>query len=241
MKYFFNFSLALILSLGVSAQAKTDTVAVMILDQMNHVIGDLNSVSFTLNTRNDVEDHEVGAISNFGVSQVYFDGPDKMAINSNGGKGHRGFWYNGSFLVYYSYNENNFALIETPSTTIEMIDSIHYTYGIEFPAADFFYPTFSQDLIDESEEIIYNGKKIVNGEECFHIISKQKEMTVQFWIGNNAFFLPVKMLIMYHNKSNLQYEASFSDWDINPILPASIFDFLPPPGAREVYLLPKNN
>jgi hypothetical protein len=49
------------------------------------------------------------------------------------------------------------------------------------------------------------------------------------------------MLIIYHNKSNLQYEASFCDWDINPILPASMFNFLPPPGAREVYLLPKNN
>jgi hypothetical protein len=95
-------------------------------------------------------------------------------------------------------------------------------------------------LLDESEEIIYNGKKIVNGEECFHIISKQKEMTIQFWISNDALFLPAKMLIMY-NKSNLQYEASFDDWNINPILPASMFDFLPPPGAREVYLLPKNN
>jgi hypothetical protein len=240
MKYFLNLGFALVLCIGVSAQAKTDTVAVMILDQTNHVIGDLSSVSFTLNTRSDVEDHEIGVVTNFGKSQVYFDGPDKMMVNSNNEKGHRSFCYNGDYLAFYSFNENNFALIETPSTTIEMIDSINYMYGIEFPAADFFYPTFSQDLLDESEEIIYNGKKIVNGEECFHIISKQKEMTIQFWISNDALFLPAKMLIMY-NKSNLQYEASFDDWNINPILPASMFDFLPPPGAREVYLLPKNN
>lgn len=242
MKHVILCIFAFVFCLNVSAQsAKNDTVAIMILDQMSHIIGELTSTSFTVETRNDVSDRNVGLTSQFGVNKVYFDGPDRMHINSKGNKGHQGLWYNGYSLVYYSFDENNFAIIDSPSTTIETIDSISNNYSIEFPAADFFYPTFSQDLIDESEEIIYNGKKIVNDEECFHIISKQKKMTIQFWIGNNAFFLPVKMLIMYHNKSNLQYEASFSDWDINPVLPASIFEFLPPPGAREVYLLPKNN
>ena len=243
MKNLITGILILFVSLNITAQnVKTDSVAVMILDQMSHIIGDLTSVSFTLNTRNDVIDRDAGTISNFGVSEVFFDGPDKMHVNVRGNKGHLGYWYNGEFLVMYSYSENNYSLIEAPPRTIEMIDSVNYTFGIDFPAADFFYPTFTDDLLANSDEIIYNGMKAISGNECFHIISRQKEMTVQMWISTEAMYLPYKMLIMYHGKKEgLQYEATFSNWQINPVLPSSMFEFLPPPKAREVRIIPKTN
>ncbi len=228
------------ISLLMSAQTKTDSVAIVILDQMSYIIGDLNSVDFTVETRNDVIDPFFGSVSQFSVNQIVFNGPDKMYINSNGVKGHRSFWYNGELLVYYAFNENNYAIIETPPTTIETIDSINLNYGIDFPAADFFYPSFTEDLIAASTEIIFAGKNTIEGKECFLIISKQKEMTVQLWIENSVLFLPVKMLIMYNGKnSGLQYEATFKEWKINPVLPDAMFNFLPPPGAREIKILAK--
>ena len=228
------------IGLLTSAQNKTDSVAILILDQMSHVIGDLTSVDFTVETRNDVNDPMFGLVSQFSVNQVIFNGPDKMYINSNGFKGHRSFWYNGKLLVYYSFDENNFVIIETPPTTIETIDAINLNYGIDFPAADFFYPSFTEDLIAASTEIIFAGKNTIEGRECFLIISKQKEMTIQLWIENSVLFLPVKMLIMYQNKNQgLQYEATFREWKINPVLPDAIFNFIPPPGAREIKILAK--
>lgn len=241
MKYIFSSIFILFITMGASAQAtKIDTSALTILDQMSYIIGDLSSVSFTLNTRKDVRDSEVGVMSRFGVSKLYFDGPSRMMVNTTGGKGHRGFWYNGNFFVYYSYDENNFAVIDAPSTTIATIDSLHATFGIEFPAADFFYPTFTQDLIDFSSEIRYNGLIDVNNKECFHIIAKQNNMTIQFWIENSAMYLPIKMIIMDNSDNNcIQYEATFNDWKINPELPDAMFDFLPPPGAHEVFIQSK--
>jgi hypothetical protein len=231
---------SLLMGFTVFAQPKTDSLAVIIFDQMSHIIGDLNSVDFTVETRNDVIDPFFGPVSNFSVNQVVFDGPDKMYVNLNGDKGHRSYWYNGEFLVYYSFNENNFAIIETPPTTIETIDSINLNYGVDFPAADFFYPSFTEDLIAASTELIYTGKNIVEAKECFHIVSKQKDMTVQFWIENSVLFLPVKMLIMYKSENqDLQYEATFKEWKINPELPVSMFNFLPPPGAREIKIQAK--
>ncbi len=228
-------------SLNIPAQnVRIDTAAIMIFDQMSQIIGDLTSVSFTLDTRNDGFDPDNGLISIFSKNRVYFDGPDKMMVNSRGNNGHRGFWYNGNLLVVYSYDENNYALIDAPSGTIAMIDSVNSNYGIDFPAADFFYPTFTENLLNQSSDIIYNGVKTVADEECFHIIAKQKEMTIQLWISNNELFLPFKMLIIYHGKNEgLQYEATFSDWNLNPVLPASMFEFLAPPNAREVRIIPK--
>ena len=227
-------------SISTTAQNKTDSIAILILDQMSHIIGDLTSVDFTVETRNDVNDPVLGTVSQFSVNEVIFSGPDKMYINSNGIKGHRSFWYNGEMLVYYSFNENNYAIMETPPTTIETIDSVNLNYGIDFPAADFFYPSFTEDLIAASTEIIFAGKNTIEEKECFLIISKQKEMTIQLWIENSVLFLPVKMLIMYQNKNQgLQYEATFREWKINPVLPDAMFNFLPPPGAREIKILAK--
>ncbi|HSH20906.1 MAG TPA: DUF2092 domain-containing protein, partial [Draconibacterium sp.] len=220
---------------------KPDTTAVMILDQMSYVIGDLHSASFTVNVKNDVIDREVGLVSQYSESEVILDGPDKMQVHTKGGKGHLGYWYNGELLVYYSFDENNFVLFDALPTTLQTIDSINTTYGIDFPAADFLYPTFTDDLIANSTEIIFNGRKMIAGKECFHIISHGEKSTIQFWISSDAFTLPVKMLIIDHTKNpGLQYEATFSDWQLNKEYPASIFEFLTPPGAHEINILPKS-
>lgn len=231
----------LILSISSYSQtSQIDTVAIMLLDKMGSVIGELESCSFTLNTSNDGIDVDLGLIKYFNVHQVYMVGPDKMLINSQGDKGHRGFWYNGKKLMYYSYTENNYGAIYAPDNIMATIDSVNKNYGIDFPAADFFYPTFTVDLIDQSENIIYVGKSKVANKDCFHIIAQNENMSVQIWISDDALFLPVKFVIVYYDSvPNMQYEATFSDWKINPDLPNAMFEFSPPPGAEQITILAK--
>jgi len=219
-----------------------DTTAIIILDRMSDLIGDLGSVSFTVNTSQDIIDVELGLVKYFNESQVYMVGPDKLLIHSNGNKGHRGMWYNGEELVYYSFTESTYAVIDTPPTIIETFDEVNQQYDIEFPAADFFYPTFTDDLIATMDDIILVGRCVVEGKNCYHIISRNKAMGVQFWISDDEWFLPVKMAITYYDESpNTQYLATFSDWKVNPDLPNAMFNFTPPPKARKIKILAKQN
>jgi hypothetical protein len=230
------------LSLGVSAQgAKIDSVAVLILDRMSDVIGDLGSCSFKLNTSYDTPDPDLGLIKLSGTYEVYMTGPDKMLVNSVGSQGHRQFWYNGTQLNYYSYDENNYAVLDAPPTILQTIDSVSKNFGIDFPAADFFYPTFTDDLISISDHISYLGQTQIMGKNCFHIIATGKETSFQIWISSDAFNLPLRYAIVSRNLTgNPQYEGTFSDWQINPDLPASMFNFLPPPGARKIRMVSKS-
>ena len=232
---------SLIISLCFHAKAqeqKYDSTAIAILDHMSNIIGDLSSCSFTLHTSNDMPDNDAGLATNFDVSDIFFSGPDKLLVNSRGEKGHRGYWYDGQQVFYYSYDENNYAVMDAPDNTIDAIDSINKNYGIDFPAADFFYPSFTDDLIDNCDAISFLGSTMINAEQCFHIAAKNKEMNIQFWITNDALFLPVKMVVVYNNKNNIsRYEASFSDWQINPDLPSSMFQFIPPPNSNQVAIL----
>jgi len=65
-------------------------------------------------------------------------------------------------------------------------------------------------------------------------------MSIQIWISDDALFLPMKFVISYYDQiPNQQYEATFSDWKLNPQLPDEMFEFTPPPQAEELILLAK--
>jgi hypothetical protein len=238
MKKYLILIFALAISLVTLAQEpRVDTVAVMILDRMSDVIGDLNSCRFTLNRSFDIQDPDLGTVTHSGTDEVYMKGPDKMLVHSAGEKGHIGFYYSSDLFTIYSFDENNYATIEAPSTILATIDSVHKAYGIEFPAADFFYPTFTDDILERFGTIAYLGRKVVNNKECFHLLASNKELIVQFWISNDAYNLPEKFIIIYKSKENIRYEASFCNWELNPDIPDAVFNFLPPPMAARISIL----
>ena len=227
-----------LLSGRVGAQtSKFDTVAVSILDRTSQMIGDLASCTATVNSSYDVSSHELGLVKHSDVEHVYIGGTDKLLVRSEGDKGSRNLLYNGKTLSYYSVDKNQFSEVAVPGTVMEMIDQMNKNYGIVFPMADFLYPTFVDDLLAEANNLVYLGMTKVNGKDCFHIAGTSKDKSFQFWIADDAYYLPVKMVIVYTNKPmNPQYEAMYSDWQINPNLPASLFEFRAPPNARKIKL-----
>ena len=234
-------SLSLLTFSGYAQAAKCDSVAVILMDRMSDFIGELESCSYKLNASEDIVNEDSSMIKKFSEDEVYMVGPDKMLVSVNGIKGHRSYLYNGTQLAYYSHDENNYGIIETPDNIIETIEKVNADYDIEFPAADFFFPAFTDDLIDSSKEIRYIGKSLVNGKECFQILAIGDDFDFQFWISNDAFNLPMKFVYVYKNKKGApQYEATFSDWKINPAVPDAMFNFTPPPGAHKISILSKS-
>ena len=237
-----NYSLffALILPLFITAQTqKVDPVAIQILDKMHDVIGNLESCSFNLSSSQDIIDPDHGWIKSYNEDEVILDGPDKMLIIMDGAKGKMSYWYNGEHVIYYSYSENNFAILDAGDNIIATIDGLHNNYGIDFPAADFFYPKGTDDILDHFDSLKYLGRKMIDNKECFHIKASNKLMDVQYWISNDAYNLPKKYLIVYKNENNRQYEATFNNWVLNPIIPNAIFEFAPPAKAVQINMLAK--
>src|SRR5512138_1095132 len=108
------------------AQGKSyDTLAIVVLDHMSAIIGDLSSCSFNLTTETDVSDPVCGTYTSHEASKVWLSGPGRMLIETWGDRGHRGYWYNGHTLTWYSFTENNYVVIKAPDKTIATIDSVN--------------------------------------------------------------------------------------------------------------------
>ncbi|MCX7546652.1 DUF2092 domain-containing protein [Xanthomarina sp. F1114] len=216
-----------------------DSTAIFILDKMSDNIGNLESVTFNLNNSVDELNYKGDIVTQFSSSIITFSGPDKLLIRTEGTKGKVGYWYDGTYLSFYNYDENNYVTLETLETTIEMIDEMHHDFDFDFPAADFFYPSLTDDMIEQFNIISFLGKKVIHDEECYHIMASNEKLNVQLWISNESFLLPKHFIVIYKEKSNIQYESTFSNWSINPIIPESAFSFLPPPTARLISILKK--
>jgi hypothetical protein len=239
--------LAAVLFLGAAAPAPApphadDPKALTVLDRMADNIGALHSCSFHLDVSYDQWDAEAGMLVKLNNShEVCLVGPDKMQVNTTGDAGHRGFWYDGKEAYSYWYGENNYGRVAAPANIIDMIKSIHEAYGVDFPAADLLYPTFVDDLIAQSQRILFEKPVRIGEEDCFHIVAKGEDQDMELWIANDAATLPVKYLFRTREKGQTtEYQGTFRDWQMNPDLPVTLFRFTPPPGSREVRLVARN-
>ncbi|WP_136480109.1 DUF2092 domain-containing protein [Cognatitamlana onchidii] len=227
--------------LGHSQNSKNiDSTAIFILDKMSDVIGNLNAVTFDLNTSIDKLDTSKNIVKHYSKSTVSFSGPNKLLSRTEGSRGKSGFWYDGSFMTYYNFDENNYVTLAAPESTLEMINQMNENYDFKFPAADFFYPDFTDDMMEYFDEIKFLGKKTLAEEECYHIMAINKNMNVQIWISNKTYLLPKHFVIIYKNKDNMQYESTFSNWTLNPDIPDAVFNFLAPPTAKLISILKKS-
>lgn len=240
MKYILILLFGISSNLAVGQDAQVDTVALNLLNKMSAILGEMNSLRFELATANDEQNDLFENERRFARHEVILSNANKMTIHSESDKGSRGIWYNGEYFNYYSFDENNYVTLSAPGTTMGMIDSMNTHFGIDFPAADLFYPTLTEDLLAHFESIRYLGRRLVEGQDCFYIMASSETMTFQLWISNSALFLPKRYLIIDKEKAYQQHQGTFKEWDLNLELPNSTFEFVPPASAKMISILSKS-
>lgn len=200
-----------------------DIRAIASLDAMSETIGELLAVSYTLN---DVHVTADGA-EYYNEHDVYMRGRDKMYVYSVGTKGPRSFWYDGETLAYFSYDKNLYAEVEAPETTMKTIEAINVKYNVDFPATDFFYPSLTDDIMDEYDYVLYSGDELINGTESTTVFASNDAGILRVWIDKVS-NLPLKMSIESKDSTSEFYEATFSNFKVNPSLPDFLFVSKPP-------------
>lgn len=227
--------------IGFSQQTrKIDSTAVFILDRMADIIGELESVNFYLETTTDRRDDSNKIISHYSTSHVTMNGPDNLVFQKTGENGRIGFWYDGTYASYYSFEENNYVTLEAPDNTIEMIDDMNLRFDFQFPAADFFYPSYTDDILADFDTLEYLGKSVIDGEECYYIRALNENMNFQLWVSSSNWNLPKRFVILQNDENILRIETVFNKWEINPTIPSTVFEFLPPQSAKLIDILEKS-
>ncbi len=228
-------SAVLFISCNSSGNGEYDTRAIESLDKLTETIGNMESLSYTVESY--IVNEKGDETSK--LSDVYLKGANKMFIENESNKGNKNFWYNGEKFAYFLFGKNEYDILDAPNNILKLIDSINSKYGIYFPAADFLYPTLTDDMINNYDQILYFGDENVDDVDCISLEASNEENIVQIWIEKES-NLPHKMVIVSKSNENKYYEAVYSNWRINPKLPDVMFEFQAPSGSKQVKFQPKN-
>lgn len=216
-----------------AVEGEYDSRAVESLDKLSDVIGNLSSLSYTVDSYYLDKD----SIETSKISDVYLRGSNKMFIENSGTKGNKSFWYDGEKFSYFLFDKNEYDILDAPDHTLKLIDSIHSKFGIYFPAADFLYPTLTDDILENYDNLLYSESEKIEDIDCAFLEANNDKNTVQVWISKEL-NLPVKMIITSKEDKNIYYEAVYSNWKLNPELPDIMFQFQPPSGSKQVKFQP---
>ena len=231
------FSLLLILCLSPAKAQVYDSLALQLLDRMSSILGDLKSCSVTVNSTQEEADPDYGRLTRFAHHEIQFSGNNKFFSASYSEKDEAGYWFNGQDVFYYSFKRNHYGRLNANGqTTIEVIDGLHKSYGIDFPAVDYFYPAFTDDLIAQCHRIEFFGLTRIGEQDCYKIAATGPNIVMELWLSRDQVTLPLFMVIT-DKKSNLRYSAHYSEWELNPGLPDALFNFSVPPDATPITIV----
>jgi len=221
---------ALLVGCNNSKKGAYDPKALNAIDSLGTTIGNLTSCSFALVNNIGHADTAKGMLSRK-QSKVYMRGPDKMYIYTEDDSTRKGYYYNGGHLALFNFDDLSYDTIKAPSNIVAAIDSVNKTFGIDFPAADFFYPTLTTDMLNDFDTIAVTGSTTIDGVKCKEInaISPSKNVFISIDELTN---LPKRLEIYYlGDKKGESYSITFSNWKTNPVLPDELFNFAPPANA----------
>lgn len=230
----YSMLMALIMtSCNSKSDGEYDTRAVETLDKLTETIGDLESLSYTIESYS--SDEEGNVVEK--LSDAYLKGSNKLFLENQGTNGRKYFWYNGETFSYFLFDKNEYDILNAPDNTLILIDSINSKYGIYFPAADFLQPSLTDNVLENYDQLLYFGDEKVDEIDCVYLEATNENSIVGIWIEKES-NLPHKMTIESLVNENKYFEAVYTNWRKDPKLPDIMFEFQPPNGSVQVKFQP---
>lgn len=149
------------------------------------------------------------------------------------------FVYDGKTVTIADLDRGVYAVTDAPATLDAAIDMLSDKYGLSAPLGDLLYADPCAVMLEHVRTGDCVGTHGVAGKACDHLAFSQKDTDWQLWVEKGKEPLPRKLVI---NDKELmgwpQYQVTFTDWDLNPRLPAGLFTFKPLEGMRRIEFAP---
>lgn len=172
-------------------------------------------------------------------AEVAMRRPNRLHVLVNGDLEDERIWYDGETFVLMNLWDLSYVRVKVPPKLDDALDFLALEYGIASPVADVLYEDPYTILIENVVTGTYIGQPIVRGVPTHHLAFTQDNIDWQLWIEDGPHPVPRKAVITYKNvTSSPQFTVWLSDWNFVPRLADSLFEFLPPDGAREIELEP---
>ena len=158
--------------------------------------------------------------------------PDGVKVITEGDLGDFTLWYDGSSIIVHNEDRNIYSREEVPDNIDAAFDYLAKEQGITPPMISLLYSDPVTLWKQRVESGFYVGLNRVRGVKSHHLAFTSEGVDSQIWVAAGLSPVILKVVLTYKDKNGApQYIAYFSDWDLSPFLPDSLFMSILPRNA----------
>ncbi|MRR58807.1 MAG: DUF2092 domain-containing protein [Deltaproteobacteria bacterium] len=227
--------------IGPADAQKNEEQAMAVMKRMADYLSQAKRFSVTLDTGFDAV-QEFGQKIEFGETRkIVLSRPDHLRIDATKRDGSKSeFIFDGKEIALYFARENVYATEARPGTLDQAVEYFTNDLDMRLPLSELLSSKLGQVLTDKVREAAYVEKSYIAGIPCDHVAFRGDEADLQLWVAQGAKPLPQRVVITYTRiDGRPQFWAQFSNWNLAPVIPNSLFVFTPPAGAAKIVFAPK--
>lgn len=142
-------------------------------------------------------------------------------------------FFDGNRLVAHSKRMGASVEVPVSGDVDAALDAVTETFGTELPARDLLSTDAHTPLMEPVEESAYLGAVEIAGVSCRQLAFRTDEVDWQLWVEEGDRPLPCRYTITSRwTYAAPQYTVTFSNWQVEPKLAASDFQFSAPEGTK---------
>lgn len=198
--------------------------AVEILQAMSRKLASAKTLSF-----NSVATYESPArtgqpLAYLVKSEITLQRPDKLRVITPGDGPASEFFYDGKTVMAYTPSADMVAVADAPPTIDEMLRAAYRFAAIYFPFTDVIVADPWADLSNRLRLAFVVGKSVVLDDIVTDIVAiADDNAQAQIWVGQKDHLPRMIRATFFNEPGNFRHAAVFSDWKINPKIPAGTF------------------
>lgn len=219
---------------AMEAEVATPLDAKGQLDGMAKKLAGAKQFSVKMDMSYDVVQESGQKIQFSEVRRVQISRPNHLRVESQQSDGDAGgMVFDGKTLTLFNTGENVYSQLEQAGDVNAAVRYAVGKLGIRVPLARLLVTTLPQELEKLNVNVDYVERNTLGSIPTDHIAVQAEDVDYQLWIGKNL--LPTKMILAYKNEPGQpQFQANFSDWNLNSTINDSVFAFTPAKGAEKI-------
>ncbi len=239
---------ALLAGVPVSAQEtgpadarKSEEQAMAVMKRMADYLSQAKRFSVTVDTGFDAV-QEFGQKIEFGETRkIVLSRPNRLRVDATKRDGSKSeLIFDGKEIALYFAKEKVYATEPRPGTVDQAVAHFINDLDMRLPLAEILSSNLGKELSDKVREAAYVEKSFIAGVPCDHLAFRGDQADLQLWVAQGAKPLPQRVVITYTRiDGRPQFWAQFSNWNLAPEVPDSLFVFKPPAGAAKIAFAPK--
>ena len=208
-----------------TAQTALDPQADEILKEMSDTLLSAKEFTFDVDITNDSVLDTGQPIQISGTMIGAVKRPNNVYAKYTGDFNTREVWYSGKKLTLFVPDKGYYGVLKTPDNIDKTMDYLIDNYDFSLPLADIVSDDPYTSVMETTDGGFVVGDSMVQGKECTHLAFTAKYVDWQIWISNDDPALPCKLVINYKEIEGVpQYQAIFSNWNLNPDLSKATFE-----------------